>query len=248
MRDDYRRGRAAVGVLAGKRRARLPKPGRSRPSGLAVLVVGALVLAGTAVGLSLLGGPAIPNEMRTGSWPGSTPASPGRLVAPASPEQRIIPLESVWFGTWEEAAQNAGWPLRKPTSLPPGFRLTALQAFVWEASSAPDDIVASYTGDDRATISFSQAFLAVPGAYSFEKIVPSPPADIELERIEIDGSLGYWVGGVPIVDDNGDPAGWDREAVVLEWQSGDVVYRLSGRAVGLEVLIAIARSLAPVSE
>jgi hypothetical protein len=246
-RGDYRRGREAIGVLAGKRRpGAIEWQKRSWSRALVVPVTGALVVAVT-VALAVFGSPSTaPDTGANGRNP--TPAAPGHVVTRPSPTQRILPLESVRFDTWEDAKRSARWPLREPASLPRGFRLTALQAFVLDPSAPIDEIVASYTGPRGATISFSQAFVAVPAAFSFERAIPSPPADIGLERIEIDGSLGYWMAGVPIVDANGSPAGWDADAIVIEWQTGDVVYRLRGHAIELAALTAIARSIAPISE
>ena len=63
------------------------------------------------------------------------------------------------------------------------------------------------------------------------------------ERIEIEGSPGYWMGGVAISDDAGNPICWDRDVIVLEWQSGDVLYRFHAEGVELATLLAAAESL-----
>lgn len=165
-------------------------------------------------------------------------------VTQPSPTRQIIPLDPVWFDSWQEAEDYVGWPLRRPTSLPAGIRLTALQAFIFDgAPTPPDSISATYTGEGGASIGFWQDRVIVPEAFSFERSIPNPPADIPLERIEMDGSLGYWMGGVALSNDAGNWIGWDHNVIVLEWQSGDVIYRFQGTDVELTELIDMARSL-----
>lgn len=248
MRDDYRRGRAAIGALTGRR----PAPARVRQpswSGrLLGMAVGALVIAAIVslpvVLMSRQGPP--PGEGR-GLGPDASASGDGQVVTQPSPTRQIIPLNPVWFDSWEEADDYVGWPLHQPTSLPAGFRLTALQAFILDrAPTPPDSVSATFTGEGGARIAFWQDRVTVPEEFSFERSIPTPPADIPLERIEIDDSLGYWMGGVAISDDAGDWIGWDRDVIVLEWQSGDVVYRFQGEGVELADLIGAAESLQAV--
>jgi len=162
----------------------------------------------------------------------------------SSTPAQIVPLEPISWDSWQEAEDEFGWQLSEPTTLPAGFRLTALQSFgLADRSMPPDDIVASYTGPEGAAIAFWQTLITVPAAFSFEESIPSPPPDIELERIEIEGSAGYWMHGVAISDDAGNPIGWDRDVIVLEWQSGDVLYRLHAEGLELAALRAAAESL-----
>ncbi len=162
----------------------------------------------------------------------------------SSPNRQVISLDPVWFDSWQEAEDYVGWPLRQPTSLPAGFRLSALQAFILDGARIPlDTMSATFAGERGATIAFWQDRATVPEAFSFERSIPNPPADIPLERVEVDGSGGYWMGGVAISDDSGNWIGWERDVIVLEWQSGDVVYRLHGAGVGLTELVAMAGSL-----
>jgi hypothetical protein len=51
------------------------------------------------------------------------------------------------------------------------------------------------------------------------------------------------MAGVAISGDAGNPIGWDRDVIVLEWQSGDVLHRFHGEGVDLDTLLAAARSL-----
>lgn len=243
-RDDYRRGRAAIGALTGRR----PPPERVRRSSsgrlLAVGVGGLLIAAVFSVALVMLNSP-VPGE-GPGLGREATRTEDGQIVKP-SPTRQIIPLLPVWFDSWHEAEGYVGWPLREPTSLPAGFELTALQVFTLDNAPSPrDSMSASFSGEDGATIAFWQDRVAVPEGFSFERSIPSPPADIPLERIDIDGSLGYWMGGVAISDDAGTWIGWDRDVIVLEWQSGDVVYRFHGEGVELGELIDTAESLETV--
>lgn len=175
-------------------------------------------------------------------------AAGGSLDPAPSPSAGVVAIEPQHFASWRDAEVAAGWQLLQPTDLPRGFRLTALQAFTLPHApdGRTDDVVASFTGTGGGPISFSQARVADPAAFSFERSIPSPPADIELERIDIAGSLGYVMTGVPVTNEAGGDAGWDRDATVLVWQSSDVVYRLEGRHIAPEALLAIAGSLREV--
>lgn len=131
MIDDYRRGRAALGYLSGRRRPPAPEPRLAHRRWRLALAMAApgialamlLAAAGSQVGKpSMIPLPAARGQDQPN----------GVIIGPAvvGGVQSFLPAREIRYASWEEAKARAGFAFKEPGWLPGGYWLSALQSFV----------------------------------------------------------------------------------------------------------------------
>lgn len=243
--QDYRRGRSAIGALAGRRRMTL---NRRRRSGFQLLAAAGAAIATVAViaiiAVGWLYGPAGGTSMpAANAVKQPLPAA----VAGSSQERQIIPAIETRYRDWQAAQADVGFPIQQPSVLPAGYHLSALQGFAISAGQPPVDVIATYDGPGGATLVFDQAPITRPDLFDFEKSIRSPPADIARGRLTVNGAPAYWMHGVSTWTDSGEPLGWRSDLLVLSWLADGAPYRsemrLDASDLSLEQLTSIAGSV-----
>lgn len=253
-RTDYRRGREAVAVLAGRRAASLPvsSDGKRQRSGLRRLAAAGAVAA--AVMLSFVASSSFrpllepPRNTQTGV---SVGAAAERMVARSTgtvDPSSLIELREHRYPNWDAARAAVDLTLKEPAWTPNGFSLSALQSFVPEVAGSdvtPQSIVASFSGPDGSDAYYwiDQFAIATPAEFDIARTLPVAAPDLPHGVIEVGGLKALWSGGMMTLDDAGQPAGWDRSVTVLTWSDGDLGYRLEGKGVSLADLVRVAESL-----
>jgi hypothetical protein len=253
-REDYRRGRRAVAVLAGRRDSRsYPAPTATRRSVPLSLRLGML----TAVGVL-----ALAFVLSTTSQPSAQPSSPAaappraadtsardftRVLAGDSGEQQLD-LVGHWFADWDEARAAVDFTLKEPGWTPDGFWLSALQSFVPDVPGqelTPQSVVATFSGPDGSSAYYwiDQFVIARPDEFDIASTLPVAGPDIPHGVVQVAGLNALWSAAVMTLDGTGQQLGWDRSVTVLTWTDGDVGYRLEGKDVSLLDLVRIAESL-----
>jgi len=234
MTHDYRRGRAAIGYLAGRRPTRgaaFRKRGASRVGWL-VGGVAALVVA-----IGLIGGDTRPSGRLSPDQPIAAINGPPRPAIPSAwvvrdGQNAVLPVREARYRTWAEAASEVRFPLREPRWLPEGYWLSALQSFVPDIDGGdptPNAVIATYSGPGRDYIVFDQFWVERLEEFDVASTLPFPPTEGDV--IEVAGHRALW------------QAGTDESNLILVWQDGQVGYRLEGSLVDLETLIRLAGSL-----
>lgn len=146
----------------------------------------------------------------------------------------------------DEATAAAGFDLRPPTALGPpdevffAARPVERISLVYEASGA-----LPRTGTTRVGLLLTAFRAQIERDMLLKKAMGS---DTRLERVDVDGSPGYWISGklhvLFYVDEHGRFAE-DRARLAgntLAWQRGDVVYRLES-SLSKTRSLEIARSV-----
>lgn len=248
-RQDYQRGREAIGYLAGKRLTLRSVPAkRGQPRALFGLAFVA-ILVGAAGVLTL---PRLIPSL--GGSPGTAVdrplATPNIAVGPAmvGGQPTIMPAREIRFATWDEAKARASFSLRTPGWTPPGFWLSALQSFGLDtdppaAAVEVDSVVASFTGPDGQYAWLDQFWLAQPETFDLARSLPEPGPGIGHGVVRIGGRNALWQAGVVTLDNAGNPTGWDRSVLVLTWVDGQTGYRLQAKGLDLAALSRMGESL-----
>lgn len=249
MIDDYRRGRAALAFLAGRRAGPLPGKSRVRVLRQWASWAAAAAIGATAVVL-VLWGPSVPRQP-----PGTDPGAvvlpgPSAVTIDKAPGRtaETAPAKEFRFDTWDEASARAGFAVREPSWVPPGFWLSALQSF--QPTAFPDDepldsIVATYTGPDGDHLIVDQFWLAEPDQFDLDRFLPIPPTGIGHGVVQVAGRSALWQAGKVTLDEAGDPARWDSSVTVLVWLDGQSGFRLEGRGPDLAALVRVGEGLVP---
>lgn len=247
MINDYRRGRAAVGYLSGKRRSRGTDRRRASRRWQIALAVGvpAIALAVlVATGASWVGKPATTPLPAAAGQDRANGVVIGPAVVGGAPS--FLPAKEIRYASWEEAKTRAGFVLREPGWLPEGYWLSALQSFVPDTGSSADEtidsVVATFTGPDGSYLTVDQFWLAEPAKFDLNKTLPNPPTGVGHGVVQVAGRNALWQAGVATLDAAGSPTGWDSSVTVLTWLDGRTGYRLQANAVDLAGLVRIAGS------
>jgi hypothetical protein len=250
MRDDYRRGRAALGFLSGTR-PNPPVPARRRrlrrlgpAAALVVIAAASTVIVGSSLNHASRPTPA-PNVSVAVASAG--PRATVLLVDQATGADPVtVPAREFDFDTWAQASAQATFAVREPGWIPDGYWLSALQSF--QPSATPDgdlldSIVATYTGPNGDYLIVDQFWLADPSLFDLNRYLPQPPAGIGHGVAMVASHSGRWQAGKLTLDDAGNPARWDPSVTVLAWLDGQKAFRLEGHGPDLAALVRVGASV-----
>lgn len=155
------------------------------------------------------------------------------------PDDASVP--SVPLGSWEDAGAKAGWSVLRPSWLPDGYELAALQGFGTPADAQTvSSVVATYLRAGNPLV-IEQFVIAEPDAFRIElSIPPDQLGDVSTGRTSVDGHAAFWADGVVVTAAG---PGQDIDAIVLTWTDGATGYRITSRTEDLEALRRVGESL-----
>ena len=238
-RRNFELGRQAIAVLQGRRAVLGDRPhrfqGSARLAVTAVVATSGLLLAVTLVAK---------DEVSRAPLAERSPDRRGVVVQAPSPSPSMIAAVSHSFTSWEEAQGALPWAAF-PGWLPAGYELSAIQGFSAPFGSGDiDSIIATYLGSSGEMLTIDQFYIARPEAFDIALTLPQHlPPEVGSGEVRIGDGTGYWSGAVIVEDPVGETR-VDTDAIVLTWAEGTTGYRVTGRGVNLDTLLAIAQSMA----
>jgi len=150
-------------------------------------------------------------------------------------------LPSTQFDSWDEAATTTAWPLLRPGWLPDGYQLAALQGFAAPSDREVNWVSATYLRNG-ILLSVDQFEIADPDDPGVELSLPGYElGEVSAGRTTVGGQPAFWAAAV--VSAGGGGPGSDVQTLVLNWDDGEIGYRITGRNEDLDSLKRIAESL-----